>query len=169
MAAGTDRDLISLARLAVRSANGGSGGAEAGTAGETFGGALIGFAIGFVCIPLCALCTAGVTFPPVCEAHIDATAATLPPCPPRADRMLYFASGLGVSGQGGKQGGSFEFIRSVSLVEDLGGCFGFCPKILEASEGGDPNRSILDDWGSRMNGNLAEGSATSFAARSGAL
>jgi len=168
MAAGTDRDLISLARLAVRSGNGGSRAAEAGLAGETFGGGLTGFTAGFVCILLGTLCTAGVTLSPVCEAHIDATAATLPPRPPRADRMLYFASGSGVGGQAGKRGGSFEYIRSVSLVEDLGGCFGFSPSIFKAPEGGDSKRSILADWGSRMNGK-AEGSATSIAARSVAL
>src|SRR5712675_639785 len=99
MAAGTDRDLMSLARLAVRSVNGGT---EAGPGDcETFGG---GFAVGLVCMPLRTFCTVGITLPLVCEAHIDATAATLPPRPPRAERISYFASGPGVGGKLGKRG-----------------------------------------------------------------
>lgn len=109
MTAGTDVDLINRARLAVRSANEGSGGGGVDVLGEDagLGGVLEGFEGGlevrFAGGTLLAFCvTAGGggggdglepdTFP-ACDAHIEATAATLPPLPPRADLISYFTSG----------------------------------------------------------------------------
>src|SRR5882762_10454101 len=109
MAAGTDCDLISLARLAVRSANEISAGLGTEVdGGGTSGDALTGFAAGFVGMALRGCCA--LAFSPACEAQIDATAATLPPLPPRADRISYFTSGLGVGGKAGKRGEGFDTI-----------------------------------------------------------
>jgi hypothetical protein len=105
-AAGADCDLMSLARLAVRSTNEVSGAAGAG---DAFGGVLSGFAAG-----LRTFSTTGVdSFSPACEAHIDATAATFPPRPPRADRISYFAAG---SSAGGKAGKGLQELISACLL-----------------------------------------------------
>jgi len=131
MAAGTDCDLMSLARLAVRSANEISAGAGVELdGGNTFGGVLTGFAAGFVGV-LHGFCT--LTFSPVCEDHSEATEVTLPPRPPRADRISYFTSGLGVGGKVGKRGETFEDIIAALfagpgrtffglILSALGGC-----------------------------------------------
>ena len=89
--AGTEEDLITFVRLAVKSANvaGGAGGVDdLGVFAGFFEGC-----VGVLFFGFCGLgeMTVGSASTP-CEAHIDATAVTRPPRPPRAERMSYFTS-----------------------------------------------------------------------------
>jgi hypothetical protein len=97
--AGTDADLLNLARLAERS------GKECSTGDEEAGfddnssceGVLADLTPGFFersSLGVCVLTTGFVeVVSAVRDAHIEATAATLPPRPPRADLISYLISG----------------------------------------------------------------------------
>jgi len=97
--AGTDADLVNLARLAVRSAKECSG--SCGDRGlvdeDALGDGLTDFAAGFVARPSLGFRVViegpAAAFSAVNDAHIEATAATLPPRPPRADLISYLISG----------------------------------------------------------------------------
>jgi len=136
---------MSLARLAVRSTNEGSGADAEPEDGGIFGDVLTDFVTGFVGLPLGNFCAAGAGFTftssPVCEAHIDATAVTRPPRPPRADRMSCFTSGSGVGGKVGKRGEALEDIMSALLAKALGAGRWFFALRFRALEGGNTTRS----------------------------
>ena len=136
---------MSLARLAVRSAKEGSGSGAELDDGGTFGDVLTGLAAGFVGTLWRNFCAAAVDFTftlsPVCEAHIDATAVTLPPRPPRADRISYFTSGSGVGGKAGKRGDALEDIISALFPGELDAGGWFFALRFRVLEGGDTMRS----------------------------